>query len=299
MEMSLKQRTLRAIGRQTWLRGRDRVLRFFANPDTHKPEAFVTDFFGLAYSGDLANFIDWTVFYYGAFAINELRLLAALADALRAQGKPLNFYDVGANIGHHSLFMSSHADRVFAFEPFAPVRDRMARKLSHAGVRNVETFPVALGNRNQTGVFHPPTGANQGTGTLGDMLPDNVSAESISVQVVRGDDFLAARNLPPISLLKMDVEGYEVNVLEGLRETLWRDRPPILMEIQRDSHSGMGPGKSARIRSLLYPDHLLFEVGSSRGQYTLTPFSMENTEEALVLPAELAGIVPRTGRASA
>jgi len=296
MEMSLKQRALRAIGRQDWLRGRDRVLRFFSNPDTHRSQPFETDFFGHPYSGNMANFIDWTVFYYGAFALNELRLLAALADALHAQGKPVDFYDVGSNIGHHTLFMSSHADRIFSFEPFAAVRREMERKLDHAGVRNVTAFPVALGNRNETGVFHPPTGANQGTGTLGDTLPDNASEESIPVQVVRGDDFFAASRLPPVSLLKIDVEGYEVNALEGMRETLWRDRPPILMEIQRETNSGVDPGKSAGIKSLLYPDHLLFEVGNLRGQYTLRPFSMGGTDEALVLPAELAGIVPGASR---
>jgi hypothetical protein len=70
MEMSLKQRALRAIARQDWLRGRDRILRLLANPDRHPPEQFETDFFGISYTGNLANFIDWTVFYYGGFSIN-------------------------------------------------------------------------------------------------------------------------------------------------------------------------------------------------------------------------------------
>ena len=155
-------------------------------------------------------------------------------DALRAQGKPVNFFDVGANIGHHALFMSSHADRVFSFEPFSVVRNEMERKLARAGVSNVTIFPVALGDKNENASFSPPTGANQGTGTLGSALPDNASADTISVKVVRGDDFFAANNLPPISLLKLDVEGYEAQALEGLRQVIWRDRPPIFMELQHD-----------------------------------------------------------------
>ncbi len=202
------------IGHRHWLRGRDRVLRAFSNPDRHPPQQFETEFFGLSYAGNMANFIDWTVYYYGAYSINELLLLGALADALHAQGKPVNFFDVGANIGHHTLFMSRHADRVFSFEPFPTVREEMERKLMHAGAGNVTIFPVALGHCNETGSFHPPTGANQGTGTLGDRLPDNASSQSIPVQVVRGDDFFAANRLPPISLLKIDVEGFEVNALE-------------------------------------------------------------------------------------
>lgn len=283
---------LRTVGHLQWLRGRDRILRAFSHPDHQAPQPFEVDFFGLSYAGNMTNFIDWTVYYYGAYSANELQLLAALAGSLRAQGKPINFFDVGANIGHHTLFMSAHADRVFSFEPFSVVRTELERKLKHAGVRNVTAFPVALGNRNETAAFHPPTGANQGTGTLGEILPDNASAESISVQVVRGDDFFAANQLPPISLLKIDVEGFEVNAIEGMRETLWRDRPPILMEIQRGAATGSS--RSTRIESLLYPDHLLYEVGDVRGQYTLRPFAAGNTDEALVLPAELAGIIPAT-----
>jgi FkbM family methyltransferase len=294
MEKSSKQWVLRALGHQHWLLGRDRILRAFSHPDRQQPRFFETDFFGRSYSGNMANFIDWSVFYYGAFAINELRLLGALADALRARGGDVNFYDVGANIGHHTLFMSGHADRVFSFEPFSTVRQEMERKLNHAQVRNVTVLPVALGNRNETGTFYPPTGANQGTGTLGDTLPGNASANPIDVQVVRGDDFFAANRLPSISLLKMDVEGYELNVLEGLKQTLLRDRPPILMEILREPSSGSDSRKATSVKSLLYPDHLLFEVGISRGQYTLRPFSMGSTEEALVLPIELSGIIAGT-----
>jgi len=290
----MKQQLLQFVGHQHWLRGRDRILRTFSHPDHQKPRHFDTDFFGKSYSGNMANFIDWSVFYYGAFQLHEVRLLGAIADALRATGKPVNFFDVGANIGHHTLFMSSHADRVFSFEPFAVVRNEMERKLNHARVNNVSIFPVALGDQNENGSFHPPTGANQGTGTLGNNLPDNASTEILSVPVVRGDDFFAANQLPPITLLKMDVEGYEAKALAGMQETIRRDRPPIFVEIQHDHYMGSGSHKGATVKDLLYPDHLIFEVGESHGHYQLKPFLTGNTEEALVLPIELAGLIEGT-----
>jgi len=286
MVFSMKHRALRAIGHQRWLRGRDRILRLLSHPDRQTPYAFEVDFFGLPYSGNLTNFVDWTVFYYGAYTRNELLLLADIAGRLRAAGKPVNFFDAGANVGHHSLFMSSHADHVFAFEPFAVVREEMARKLRHANRGNTTIFAVALGDRNETRAFHTPIDANQGTGTLSDFLPGNTSAETIPVEVVRGDDFFLANNLPPVSLLKMDVEGYEAKALDGLRETIRRDRPPILMEIHGPTRSGFETAE--RLKELLYPDHLLFDVGARRENFVLRPFSLERTGEALVLPAELA-----------
>jgi FkbM family methyltransferase len=294
MSVSTKDRILRTLAHQDWLRGRDRVLRAFSDPDHQASRPFEADFFGQSYSGNMNNFIDWSVFYYGAFAGHELQLLGALADALRAKGKPVNFFDVGANIGHHTLFMSRHADRVFSFEPFSVVRDEMTRKLKHAGVENVTVFPTALGDKNESGTFRPPTGANQGTGTLGDALPENASSDTISVQVARGDDFFAANHLPPISLLKMDVEGYETKALAGLQETLLRDRPPIFMEIQQAGRKGPKVEGKVTVEDLLYPDHLMFQVFHHHGKYVLRPFSNHGPEEALVLPRELAGLVPGT-----
>jgi FkbM family methyltransferase len=291
---AMKREILRFVGHQQWLPGRDRVLRAFEHPDRQKPYPFTVDFFGRSYTGNMSNFIDWMVFYYGAFQMHELRLLAAIAEGLRANGKPVNFFDVGANIGQHTLFMSAHADRVFSFEPFSVVRGEMERKLKHAAVNNVTVFPVAMGDKNETGSFHPPTGANQGTGTLGDVLPDNASSEIVPVTVVRGDDFFKTNGLPPISMLKMDVEGYETKALAGMRETLWRDRPPMFVEIQRDEYTGAAARQGTLVKDLLYPDHLIFEVAALRGNYVLKPFLMGNTEEALVIPAELAGFIEGT-----
>lgn len=291
MRITLGQKFLRFIGHRYWLYGRGRILRIFDDSQDHEPCPFEVPFFGQSYSGNLANFIDWSVFYHGAFSVHELHLLGDIADALRAQGKPVNFFDVGANIGHHTLFMSRHADSIFSFEPYFVVREEMLRKLNHAQVRNAKVFPVALGDLDESHSFHPPEGSNQGTGTLGNRLPGNASAESISVQVVRGDAFFAANGLPPVSLLKMDVEGYELQALEGLRETIWRDRPPIFLEIQLQRSSAADILRHKKVLELLYPDHLIFEVGHRREKYVLKPFSLESTEEALVLPAELAGIV--------
>jgi FkbM family methyltransferase len=290
MTLSTKDKALRLLAHQSWLKGRDRVLRAFCNPDKQESRLFEADFFGMRYAGNLNNFIDWTVYFYGAMSKHELELLAAIAGALRRRGKGIDFFDVGANIGHHSLYMSQHADRVFAFEPFDVVRAEIFRKLKFAGVENVTVFPIALGDTNQEMAFHPPTGANQGTGTLGDALPSNVSSEIITVQVARGDDFFAANHLPGISLMKLDVEGFETQALSGLHKTLLRDRPPILMEIQADPRGASASGK-VRVQDLLYPDHLLFTVSHSRGRYRLRPYTTGAEEETLVLPKELGSIV--------
>lgn len=293
--MTIKNWLLRQIGHQAWLSGQDRILRAFSHPDRQKSYPFRINFFGLLYTGNLQNFIDWTVFYYGSFQKHELLLLKDLAKVLRAKAKPVYFYDVGANIGHHSLFMSKETDHIYCFEPYSLVREELIRKFKHADVEGMVTvFPVALGDKNQRHTFYPPTGANQGTGTLSDELPSNAAAESIEVDVVRGDDFLSAHVLPTVSILKLDVEGYEVQALEGLKATLRRDRPPILMEVRLSRTAEIAGALREVLIQLLYPDHVLFGVAESRGDYMLQSFVGRTVEEVLVLPVELIGTIRGT-----
>ena len=115
------------------------------------------DFFGSIYSGELNNFIDWSVYIYGAYSNNELQLLRDIAHALRAEYGHITFYDVGANVGQHTLFMSKCSDEVISFEPFEPVRTKLLQKLEENKIRNVKVFPIGLGARDEDlAFFHRP-----------------------------------------------------------------------------------------------------------------------------------------------
>ena len=111
---------LRLFGRLRWIPYgiRDRFIRFFADPDTAESYPFTIDFFGYRYTGNLASYIDWVVFFFGAY---ERETLEFLADAARRLDCDV-FVDVGSNVGHHSLFMSRHAREGIAIEPYGAVR---------------------------------------------------------------------------------------------------------------------------------------------------------------------------------
>jgi hypothetical protein len=77
---------------------------------------FEVDFAGLRYRGRLNDHIDWNVFYFGNYSPQELNLFAIAAKLIGRPGG-VNYFDIGANVGHHALFMSRYAARVVAFEP--------------------------------------------------------------------------------------------------------------------------------------------------------------------------------------
>lgn len=238
----------RFIGGMTWLRRgiRERVIRLLRRlaraPQGMRFKVTLTDF---DYEGTLDNFIDWNVYFYGIY---EPEIVALFAMA--AQGSPQCALDVGANVGHHSLLLSRLFRRVEAFEPWNRVRERLKGHLARNRIGNVSVHPMALGSASSSAPFYVPTDSNLGQGSL---VPGHVAANGLandSVSVERGDDYLSAQSIPNPGLVKIDVEGYEAEVLKGLRATLEKARPVVIFELSATTKKQI---RSADELQVLFP----------------------------------------------
>jgi hypothetical protein len=128
------------------------AIRLLHRPEANKHFKFEVDFFGLRYRGDLG----WCVFCYGSYCYHELSLLREIALNLKVmRQRPISFYDIGANVGHHALFMAQHVDKVFAFEPFPLVRALIKDKIALNGITNVTICPIALGEADGDVPYYP------------------------------------------------------------------------------------------------------------------------------------------------
>lgn len=257
-------------------------MRALADPNRTGPTPFSCNFFGKIYRGDLSYLIDWSVYMFGAYAPHELMALQDAAAALPAGRTTTTFYDVGANVGQHSLFMSSHVGRVMAFEPFDAARDQLKQKIADNKLNTIEVFPIGLGSTNGPRIFHVPTTNNIGKGSF-DLI---TGLDALEVMVRRGDDLIAEQSLPRIDILKIDVEGFEAPVFEGLHSAISRDRPVILTEISGNTRSGFG--SLARFRSALYPGATIFDLQATRNRdYRLQPVEFDRCDELLIVPEEM------------
>ena len=194
---------------------------------------FVADFYGISYEGTLSNNIDFNIYYYGAF---EKHVLHFLGDTLKAIA-PENgvFVDIGANVGQHSLYMQRLADTVIAFEPWEPVRARFEHHIAANGIGNIEVQPLGVSNDNSRLPFYAPSGNNAGVGSFDASSIDKGNLPAGELELVRGDDFFAARPDLKIDLIKIDVEGFEKFALQGLRDTLAQNRPVVICELTYDT----------------------------------------------------------------
>jgi Methyltransferase FkbM domain len=109
----------------------------------------------------------------------------------------------------------------------------------------------------------------------------------VTLTIRNGDNLCSALQLPPIDLLKVDVQGYEPMVFRGLAERIQRDRPPILTEFTPQSR--MGYASEAAFRRSFWEGAIFREVcGRSGCAFKLRPFVYGKTEEVLILPPEMA-----------
>lgn len=122
--------------------------------------SFTQAVFGISYSGNLSNNIDFAIYYYGAF---EKPLLYFLRDTMNSlsPAQPV-FVDVGANIGQHSVFMAAHNSKVHSFEPFASMRSRLQLQIDTNSLSNVSVHPVGFSKETGRLPFYAPTGSTCG-----------------------------------------------------------------------------------------------------------------------------------------
>ena len=152
-----------------------------------------------------------------ATRVFERDVVAYLSSVLKAG---MTFVDLGANIGYYTLLASrlvGPCGIVYAFEPDALMFDYLTRNIATNRCRNVIATDVAVTDRNGTAAF---VSSESVRGWIA-VVPTGVRTSL--VRTVTLDAFLAARGWPPVHLIKLDVEGSEKFVLEGMREVCARN----------------------------------------------------------------------------
>ncbi len=136
--------------------------------------------------------------------------------------------DIGANIGIHSVYVSRYASKVYAFEPVLDTFERLKENLTLNKVTNVEAINSAVGSENTTLTMQIFDKANSSWNSFN--LP-NAHVRPISAQavpVVTLDSFAEQHNLKEIGFVKIDVEGFELNVLKGASRLLSEKKIAVL-----------------------------------------------------------------------
>jgi FkbM family methyltransferase len=166
-----------------------------------------------------------------AFYVGDLdRKVSAVIDRFVRPGDTV--LDIGANIGLVTLRLAKRVGPngiVHAFEPNPEVAGRLKKTLEVNRISNVILHEVALGaEKNMLPLFVP-----KGNAGAASFLSDYNSEVTHHVPVQPLDGL----SLPNISFIKMDVEGFEDQVLAGFKDTL-RDAPPKTILFEQNTETG-------------------------------------------------------------
>lgn len=150
--------------------------------------------------------------------------LAIIAKAFPPGGV---YCDIGANVGNHAIYVAKFLDPVemILFEPNPMAIFILRTNLALNGVMEkaeLSGLGYGLSDRNETLAVQLDNQNNLGGARL------DQGAGETRVQVKTGDELLAGRR---VDFLKIDVEGMELAVLAGLKDTLERQTPKIFIEV--------------------------------------------------------------------
>lgn len=162
--------------------------------------------------------------------------------------------DIGANVGAYSVMMSAmagHGGAVHAFEPVNHIRRRALLNLQLNGCRNVIMNDCALGDRSgstrmlqvKEGEFRGGTSSMLETEAITQMGRDHFDEVDVAVKTL--DDYIDETGLDRLDFMKIDVEGFELSVLNGATKVLSAMRPVLLFEHDRDRLQRVGLDEEA------------------------------------------------------
>ena len=185
---------------------------------------------GFTYELELSDYQEWLVYFYCKSDSSDY-----LLDYLENSEIIL---DIGANIGQTSFNVIGTQQKkglnpvVYAFEPYPRTFKKLETNKALNTAISVKTYNLGLGR--EKGMLHMTQHSPLNSGGF---RMTNESDNSISVPVVSLDEFVTENQLIRIDFIKIDVEGFEVQVLEGAWETLKTFRPILVFEYSLENIS--------------------------------------------------------------
>jgi FkbM family methyltransferase len=139
----------------------------------------------------------------------------------------MTFYDVGANAGFFSLLGSvivGPAGTVIAFEPHPETAAQLLKQISENGASNVEVVEAAICDKVGIAEFSDDTFA-----VMASLVGSDSGTKTIKVKTTNLDQLIDDKKLPDV--MKIDVEGAEIEALRGAEKMIRKKRPILLVEL--------------------------------------------------------------------
>lgn len=165
--------------------------------------------------------VERSIFFNGTYESGTMKIMN---DVLNKGG---TFIDIGANIGLMSLYASriiGNEGKVLSFEPLLSTYKILIQNMSLNNARNIKAINNAIGSTNGIVEIFDNSKINRGASSL---IKTNQTKSSHRVPIKSLDTYLDENPIDSITCIKIDVEGWELEVLKGATKTLSGPDAPI------------------------------------------------------------------------
>ena len=167
------------------------------------------------------------------FGTHEPLSTKLISDLLK---KGMTCLDIGANIGYYVLLESKivgNEGEIIAIEPSPPNYNCIKENLELENTSNVKAYNFAAGDTEGEIRFFVNKRSNGCKVLLENEKPPNRPGTIIKVPVRKMDIFLNELKIKKIDFVRMDVEGYELNIFEGMENVIKKSKPIVQLEVHK------------------------------------------------------------------
>jgi FkbM family methyltransferase len=196
------------------------------------------DYFGVEFNLNINSTVGSRLFYFSDYEKDDIQ---KCLDYLPEESI---FFDIGANIGIFSLSLAQKGAKVFAFEPHPLAYLELENHIKTNKLSNIKPFNLACSEVNGQVSF--TTAVDSAYSSMHETAYSWSSwkiqkSDQITVPSKTVDTLVSEMNIEKIDLCKIDVEGGELNVLNGMKSILAEQRVKVLLiELNQDTYKGAG-----------------------------------------------------------
>lgn len=142
--------------------------------------------------------------------------------------------DIGANYGPYSFFLSKlyPQSKIFAFEPVTSSYNILNRIIRKFNLKNVISIKKGLGVKEETKEIVMPLQYTILAYVSDKDMSRKKEDQTEEIEITTLDNFVRRNKIKTIDFIKCDVEGFELNVFKGSKNTLKKQKPIVLVEIE-------------------------------------------------------------------
>lgn len=231
---------------------RNWVFKFVPSNTYYKPGSIRTvKRRGIHYRLDISDYQEWLVYFYCKSDSSD--------HILNYLSQSVYIFDIGANIGQTSFNMfrtqknKNLSPRIYAFEPYPRTFGKLETNISLNKSMSINAYNLGISEHkgNLHMIQHCPS--NSG----GFRMTEN-KQNSIEVPVISLDEFVSEQQVSSVDFVKIDVEGFEVQVLKGAMKSIKQFRPIIIFEYSLENIKAQGGNMEEILKELLNNNYQIF-----------------------------------------